>query len=250
MLALREKNHALVGLALVAVLCWAWLVPAALDMQGGMRGLAAWMMPARWDATYAALIFAMWAVMMIAMMLPSTVPTALLYERVARSDLRAADPTLRAGFFASGYLVVWCGYALAATALQWALSASNLLTPMMRTRGHLLAAALLIVAGVWQWTPLKRRCLQRCRDPAAFIASEWRAGTGGAWRMGVRLGLSCLGCCWAMMLLLFVGGVMNLVWIVAISLGVLLEKFLPDGAPGGRAFGAALIVAGALLLVF
>jgi len=249
MLAWRQRNGALAGLAAVALLCWAWLVPAALDMQGDMRGLAAWMMPAHWDATYASLIFAMWSVMMIAMMLPSAAPTALLYERVARSDMRAGDPALRACFFASGYLVVWCGYALAATALQWALSASNLLTPMMRTREHLLAAALLIVAGVWQWTPLKRRCLQRCRDPATFIASEWRAGMSGAWRMGVRLGLSCLGCCWAMMLLLFVGGVMNLAWIVAISLGVLLEKFLPDGVPTGRAFGAVLIVAGAALLV-
>ncbi|HEX7917491.1 DUF2182 domain-containing protein, partial [Rudaea sp.] len=122
--------------------------------------------------------------------------------------------------------------------------------PMMRMPGYLLAAALLIVAGAWQWTPLKRRCLQRCREPAAFVAREWRAGMGGASRMGVRLGLSCLGCCWAMMLLLFVGGVMNLAWIVAISLGVLLEKFLPDGVPTARAFGAALIVAGTALLVF
>lgn len=249
MLAPRKRNYALAGLAAVALLCWAWIVPAALDMQSDMRGLAAWMMPARWDATYAVLIFAMWTVMMIAMMLPSAAPTALLYERVARSGAHGIDPALRTYFFASGYLAVWCGYALAATALQWALSASDLLTPMMHTRGHLLAAVLLLVAGVWQWTPLKRRCLQRCRDPVTFIAREWRTGAGGACRMGVRLGVICLGCCWAMMLLLFVGGVMNLAWIIAISVGVLLEKFLPGGMPTTRVFGTALILAGAALLV-
>lgn len=245
-----KKSYALAGLAAVAVLCWAWLAPAALDMQGGMRGLASWMVPARWDAKYAALIFAMWSVMMIAMMLPSATPATLLFERVARGDAHIVSPTPRAYFFAAGYLAVWCGYALAATALQWALNASNLLAPMMRTRGPLLAAALLLIAGAWQWTPLKRRCLQRCRDPASFITREWRAGVVGACGMGMRLGVACLGCCWAVMTLLFVGGVMNLAWITAISVGVLLEKFLPDGVPAARASGAALIGAGAALLVF
>lgn len=249
-LAPRARSYALIGIVSISALCWAWLVPAALDMQGDMNGLAAWMMPARWDVTYAVLIFVMWAVMMVAMMLPSATPTALLYERVARNGAQTANPTPNVYLFALGYLATWCGFAVAATALQWALSASDLLTPMMHARGRFLAAALLIVAGIWQWTPLKQHCLQRCRDPVAFIAREWRAGATGAWLMGVRLGLDCLGCCWAMMLLLFVGGVMNLAWIVAISIGVLLEKFLPNGLPAARALGALLILAGTAVFAF
>ncbi|MBS0583772.1 MAG: DUF2182 domain-containing protein [Proteobacteria bacterium] len=246
----HDRALALAGLGVVAVLCWTWIAFAAADMQRDMRGAAAWMMPAQWSSRYALLIFAMWAVMMIAMMLPSAAPVALLYQRVAGSDGQVAHAALRLYAFTAGYLSIWCLFSLAATGLQWALSASNLLSPMMRVRNDTAVAALLIAAGTWQWSPLKQRCLRHCSSPAEFIAREWRAGTAGAWQMGLRLGVYCLGCCWAMMLLLFVGGVMSFAWIVAISLVVLLEKFLPWGANASRVFGAALTLAGFATLAF
>jgi len=246
----QDRTLPIIALGVVAALCWAWIAVAAADMQGDMRGAAAWMMTAQWNPRYAALIFAMWVVMMIAMMLPSAAPIALLYQRVASSDARTTRAAFRVYIFTFGYLAVWCVFSLAATGMQWALSTSDLLSPMMRMRSTASAATMLIIAGAWQWSPLKQRCLRRCRAPAEFIAREWRAGNAGAWRMGLHLGAYCLGCCWAMMLLLFVGGVMSFAWIVAISLTVLLEKFLPARANASRLLGAVLILAGVATLAF
>ena len=246
----QDRTLPIIALGVVAALCWAWIAVAAADMQGDMRGAAAWMMTAQWNPRYAALIFAMWVVMMIAMMLPSAAPIALLYQRVASSDARTTRAAFRVYIFTVGYLAVWCAFSLAATGMQWALSTSDLLSPMMRMRSTASAATMLIIAGAWQWSPLKQRCLRRCRAPAEFIAREWRAGNAGAWRMGLHLGAYCLGCCWAMMLLLFVGGVMSFAWIVAISLTVLLEKFLPARANASRLLGAVLILAGVATLAF
>ncbi|GAA0709968.1 DUF2182 domain-containing protein [Dokdonella soli] len=238
------RDRLWVGLGLVAavLLCWAWLVPAALDMQGDMRGLAAWMMTTRWDLRYGLLIFGMWTVMMIGMMLPSAIPAILLYAGIARSDTRLPAPVRRTGVFVSGYLLAWCVFSLFATLLQWRLAVAAAMTPMMRLHSAAMGAALLLVAGLYQWTPLKRRCLDRCRSPAAYIAANWRPGWRGALRLGWRHGLYCLGCCWALMLLLFVGGVMNLAWIAALTLAVLLEKLAPFGMRGGRLGGTLLIL--------
>ena len=246
----HDRTLPIIALGVVAALCWTWIAFAAADMQGDMRGAAAWMMTAQWNPRYAALIFAMWVVMMVAMMLPSAAPVALLYQRVACSDVRTTRTALRVYIFTAGYLAVWCAFSLAATGVQWALSTSDLLSPMMRMRSTASAATMLIIAGAWQWSPLKQRCLRRCRAPAEFIAREWRTGVAGAWWMGLRLGAYCLGCCWAMMLLLFVGGVMSFAWIVAISLTVLLEKFLPARANASRLLGAVLILAGVATLAF
>ena len=243
----RDRLWVGFGLGAAVLLCWAWLVPAALDMQGDMRGLAAWMMAAHWDLRYFLLVFSMWAVMMAGMMLPSAAPTVLLYARIVRSDTRLPSPLRRVYIFACGYVLAWCGFSLLATLLQWRLAAAAVLTPMMRLHSTMLGAALLLVAGVYQWTPLKHRCLERCRAPAEFIATNWRHGWRGALRLGWRHGLYCLGCCWALMLLLFVGGVMNLAWIAALTLAVLLEKLAPFGVRGGRLGGALLILAGLAL---
>ena len=243
----RDRLWVALGLGTAVLLCWAWLVPAALDMQGDMRGLAAWMMAARWDLRYFLLVLGMWAVMMAGMMLPSATPTVLLYARIVRSDTRLPSPLRRVYIFACGYMLAWCGFSLLATLLQWRLAAAAALTPMMRLHSTMLGAALLLVAGVYQWTPLKHRCLERCRTPAEFIATNWRPGWRGALRLGWHHGLYCLGCCWALMLLLFVGGVMNLAWIAALTLAVLLEKLAPFGVRGGRLGGALLILAGLAL---
>ena len=234
----------LVGPLLLALLCWAWLVPASLDMYGAMDGLAAWMMESRWDFFYALKIFAMWSVMMAGMMLPSAVPALLTYGAVCRSDASGGSAAVRVYLFASGYVTAWLLFSVAATLLQWQLAQLKLLTPTMEMGNQRLSGAVLIVAGAYQWSAFKRRCLGQCSSPAAFLASHWSRGRSGALRMGVEYGGFCLGCCWALMLLLFVGGVMSLSCILLITVLVLVEKLGPWGTAGARLSGGLLVAAG------
>lgn len=216
----------------------------ALDMYGSMSGPAAWMMTDRWDASHTALLFAMWAVMMVGMMLPSAAPTLLLYAAVVRKSEDGGQVPLRVYALATGYLAMWTLFSAVATVLQRLLSDVSLLSPMMELQNRAWSGSLLVLAGIYQLTPLKRTCLESCRSPVEFITRHWRAGSRGAFRMGLAHGLYCLGCCWALMLLLFVGGVMNLWVIAAITLFVLLEKVAPLGVQGGRLSGALLILVG------
>ncbi|MDP3856508.1 MAG: DUF2182 domain-containing protein [Stagnimonas sp.] len=240
----RERLLYLAAPLAATALAWLWLVPAALDMYGSMRGLSAWMMVSQWDLRYGLLIFLMWSVMMAAMMLPSLAPALLLYGGICRSDVAGGPPALRVYAFALGYLGAWVGYSAAVTLLQWQLFEHGLLTMMMALGDARVAAAALILAGVFQLTPLKQDCLTRCRSPAAFLSEHWRRGAGGALRLGFHYGLFCLGCCWALMLVLFVCGVMNLAYIVLLSLLVLMEKAAPWGARVARVLGGFLIAAG------
>lgn len=240
----RDRWLVIAGLVISIGLCWAWLLPAALDMQGDMDGLSAWMMTPQWDLLYALSILAMWIAMMIGMMLPSAAPTLLLYAHICRGDASDTSPMRRVYAFAAGYLLAWAGFSVLATALQWALFEARLLDMMMQSSSRILSGVLLITAGMYQWTQIKQRCLERCRSPATFISDHWRRGVAGALRMGFAHGLFCLGCCWALMLLLFVGGVMSLAWISAITALVLLEKLLPAGIWAGRAAGLLIIAAG------
>jgi predicted metal-binding membrane protein len=201
-----------------------------------------------WGAREVAVVFGMWAAMMVGMMLPSVLPMALLYAAAARKAARQGSPLAPTAVFASGYAAIWTLFAAAATAAQWGLERAALLSPMLETTSPALGAAILIAAGAYQLTPLKDACLRQCRSPATFVASHWRAGAWGAFRMGLGHGAFCVGCCAVLMALLFVGGVMNPVWIGAIAGFVLIEKLLPFGAAAGRAAGLAAIAAGALLL--
>ena len=245
----RERLTVLAGLAGAVALSWLYLVPASRDMYCAMDGLSAWMMESTWDAGYLALIFGMWVVMMIGMMLPSAAPAILLYAMVLRNSPQAEAPVARTYAFAAGYLLAWLGFSLAATLLQWGLAEAAVLSPMMVSTSPALGAGLLILAGVYQLTPLKQSCLTRCRAPAAFITQHFRPGISGALRLGAHHGLYCVGCCWALMLLLFFGGVMSLLWIAAITIFVLLEKLAPFGAQGGRLSGGLLVAAGLCLLL-
>jgi predicted metal-binding membrane protein len=244
--SLLRRDRWLVGGALGAaiVLCWAWLVPMARDMYGPMTGAAAWMMTDSWDFAHLALLFAMWVVMMAGMMLPSAAPALLIYASVIRRSPDGARAPAHAYAFAGGYLVVWSFFSLVATILQRWLAHRLLLSPMMESSSSAFAGALLIVAGIFQLTPWKRTCLNACRSPAEFLVQHWRPGVGGGYHLGLANGLYCLGCCWALMLLLFVGGVMNLWCIAALTIFVLLEKLAPLGAQGGRLSGALLSAVG------
>ncbi|MDB5974335.1 MAG: hypothetical protein JWR07_1095 [Nevskia sp.] len=248
--ALRRDRRWVAGALLVAVLlCWAWIVPMARDMYGAMDGASAWMMQGGTGAAYLALLLAMWLVMMAGMMLPSAAPTLLLYASVVRRSMEGARTAARLHAFAAGYGLVWGGFSLVATMAQLWLAQALLLSPMMQLRSGVAGGALLLAAGAWQLTPWKQACLHSCRSPAAFIASHWRSGSGGALRMGLAHGAACLGCCWALMLLLFAGGVMNLYWIAALTVFVLLEKLAPYGLRWGRFGGVLLLLGGAAMML-
>ena len=243
-----DKGFVAAGLAGVLVCVWAYLVWASVDMYGRMQGPAAWMMQARWDPRYVLLVFVMWVVMMVGMMLPGALPTILLFRRVIHSDRQVRAPVARTFTFALGYVVAWAVFSVAATLLQWSLARAAFLSPMMVSASPWLGGAILITAGVYQWTPLKNVCITHCRSPLAFLVQHWRPGIPGALRLGLRHGLYCVGCCWVLMLLLFLGGVMNLLWIAAITAFVLLEKLAPYGVQGGRMSGIALVLAGLWVL--
>jgi predicted metal-binding membrane protein len=239
----RQPKPALWLLAISAV-GWALLAWIAFDMSHPVARLT---MPAsaHWSAANVLAIWCMWAVMMAAMMLPSALPMALAFvELSARTGEHA-----RARSFVAGYLLTWCAFSVAATALQWVLQAVGWLDPMIVSTSALLTAALLVIAGVYQFSPLKRLCLANCRTPMGFLLGEWRPGVRGGFVMGLRHGLFCLGCCWALMALLFVGGVMNLAWIAALSIAVAIEKLLPRGERLAALLGLVLIAAGVVRLV-
>ena len=247
-LLLKDRWVILGALALTTVLCWAWIVPMAWDMYGQMDGWSAWMMTRNCDFTHLVLLFAMWAVMMIGMMLPSAAPTLLLYAVIIRKSPDCTRARAHVYAFASGYLLVWTAFSLVATILQRLLAHWTLLSPMMESRGWL-GGVLLVVAGIYQLTPFKGSCLQSCRSPAAFIAGHWQHGISGALRLGIAHGIFCLGCCWALMLLLFVGGVMNLWVIAALTFFVLLEKVAPLGVRGGQLSGLLILALGLFYLI-
>jgi predicted metal-binding membrane protein len=247
--AARHPQTILVLLFLVTLVpAWTWIVMMARDMYGSMLGPSAWMMATVWDAPRLALLWAMWAVMMAAMMLPSATPILLLYAGAVRHRGEGPHATVRVYALAAGYLLVWAVFSVGAVLLQRMLAARLLLTPMMEPASPLAGATLLLVAGVYQLTPLKRICLRSCRSPLAFLTRRWRSGRAGALRMGVEHGVHCLGCCWALMLLLFAGGVMNLTVILALTAWVLLEKLTPFGERGARVSGVLLIATSAWML--
>lgn len=249
--SLLRRDRWLAGGALLGAiaLCWAWIVPMALDMYGAMDGAAKWMMTAQWDFTHLALLFAMWTVMMAGMMLPSAAPTLLLYGCVIRKSPDNARTAAHINAFAGGYLVVWTVFSLVATMAQRLLAERLLLSPMMEANDPLFGGGLLMLAGVYQFTPAKRACLAFCRSPAEFLTRHWKPGPGGGFYLGLANGLYCLGCCWALMLLLFVGGVMNLWWIAALTVFVLLEKVAPYGGKGGRLSGILIFALGLWMAV-
>lgn len=237
------------ALALVVALAWAHLVAGAgMDMSATamtrMYGQAMDMPPIVWTAGYVLLMFWMWWIMMAAMMLPSATSVLLLVAALNRNAEPSRLPYGSTGFFAAGYLLAWAGFSAIAVAAQWALTASGAVSEMMQVTNGKLAGAVLIAAGLWQFTPVKRQCLRRCRAPAQFLAQHRRTGTFAGLRMGIQHGGHCLGCCWALMALLFVGGVMNLYWIVGIALFVLVEKLVPAGVWFGRVAGAVLMLWG------
>jgi predicted metal-binding membrane protein len=246
----KDRLVILAALAGISVLAWSYMLYLAWAMRSMDMGSMDMAMPQMqaWGATELLLTFIMWAVMMVAMMVPSAAPMILLFATINRKRRHQERPFVATGIFLAGYLVIWTLFSALATLAQWGLHAAALLSPMMVSTSPLLGGALLIAAGIFQWTPLKHACLTHCRAPFDFLMSDWREGRGGAFGMGLHHGIYCLGCCWFLMALLFVAGVMNLLWVAAITLFVLVEKVVPAGATIGRATGALLVAAGIALL--
>ena len=247
----RERLIVGAGLALLVVLAWAWLLAGAGmgALMGEMPGMADMPMSAMpgmqlsWTPVTWALMLAMWWVMMIAMMTPSAAPTILLYARVQRgASTPSAGGVAPTSVFAGGYLLVWLLFSLLAVLLQFALERAGLLDGgLMRVQHRGLTAGLLLLAGVYQLSPWKNACLSRCRSPAAFLSQHWRPGIAGALRLGALHAAWCVGCCWLLMALLFVFGVMNIAWVAALAVLVMAEKLLPRGDWVSRAVGVLLL---------
>ena len=253
----RDRAIVLVAIAILAAMAWTYvvllsrtMVMGGMDMSGyrAVPGLEAMMMvPAdqRWAAEEFFLVFVMWAVMMVGMMMPSATPMILIYTRLARQSAGQGRPLPPAACFAAGYLLTWGTFALAATACQWALDRLALLSPMMAMTSGIFGGVILIAAGLYQWSPLKDACLRLCQSPWLFIQDNggFRRGAKGALLLGARHGAYCVGYCWVLMALLFVLGVMNVLWIALLAIMVLAEKIIP-GRLLPRIAGFLLLVAG------
>ncbi|MER9301867.1 DUF2182 domain-containing protein [Mesorhizobium sp. M0496] len=276
----RDRAVVTAALVVIAVLAWAYVLWLAADMvmpgspvpgsaggdmtemdmsnmdsspmdTGGMD-MGATMAPGfrAWVSADFAFIFTMWAVMMVGMMTPSVAPMLLLYAGVGRKARADGRPIASTGWFFAGYLTVWVVFSIVATAAQWFLARLALLDPSMATDSAILGGLVLIAAGLYQWTPMKGVCLRQCQAPIAFLASHggFRSAPLGALRLGIDHGVYCLGCCWALMALLFVGGVMNVLWIAGIAVLVLLEKTVPTRQLIPRVSGALMATIGAWLV--
>tara|TARA_R110001606_G_scaffold372921_1_gene530163 strand:+ start:1337 stop:2110 length:774 start_codon:yes stop_codon:yes gene_type:complete len=243
----RERLLTWLALMIVALLAWGYLIMhglhAQMPMTGNMAGAS--------DNSLNLLVTAtlMWSVMMVAMMLPSASPMLLTFLRIYQQRERKAGASVASWVFMAGYLAVWLAFAGAAAVMQWTLQQSALLSSPMGHVTPMLGGTLLIIAGAFQFSDLKQACLNKCRSPLSFLMTEWREGNGGALIMGLRHGVYCTCCCWALMLLMFVGGVMSLVWMAGLAVYFLAEKLLPQAERISRICGVLLAVAGIVILL-
>src|SRR6516162_3052416 len=254
---LRQDRLVIDGaLGVIAALAWGYVLWFADDMDmGGMDMTGFRMIPAGigimapanapWRAIEFAFVFVMWSVMMVGMMAPSAAPMILMYARLGRQGKSAGKPLAATGWFATGYVLAWICFALVATFVQWGFERAALLDSRMGSASNLFGGMVLIAAGVYQWTPLKDVCLAQCQTPFQFLMRHggFRGDVPGCVLLGLRHGAYCVGCCWVLMALLFVGGVMNVLWIALLALLVLLEKLVPWGRWVARAAGVACVAA-------
>ena len=240
----RDRAIILSGVAAAATLAWAYLLYLSWGMQHMEAGACMAVMPRMtdWGVVGGLRVLAMWAIMMAAMMLPSVIPMTLSFAFLSRQRRVKRLPYAHTSVFVLGYLAAWSGFCLFATFAQWGLLEARLVTPMMVSATPLFGGTLLVVAGIFQVTPLKHACLSKCSSPLRFLLTEWRDGTRGALIMGFRHGTYCVGCCGVLMALLFVFGVMSVLWVAALSIFAMLEKMLPQAR--WLSLGSGLLLVG------
>ena len=241
-LSLRQRDQIILisSLVAVALLSWVYLFQLDKNMQDGVMN--AGIQP--WKIIDFFMMFLMWAIMMVAMMLPSAMRSVLIFARLASKDETHQQIFTPILVFVLAYITIWTLFSIIATTVQWLLEIIALLSPMMVLTSAKLGSGLLIITGLYQLTPLKDACLKHCQSPLMLFASRYQKGHRAAFQLGFSHGLYCLGCCWMLMCLLFVGGVMNLLWILAISLFVLAEKLLPPRIESTRLTSFLMISAG------
>ena len=256
----RDRIVVILALTLLTALAWSYLLWLSADMaMGGMdmgdfrmipSGMGL-MVPAHtpWRAMEFAFVFAMWTVMMVGMMTPSATPMIFMYARLGRQTEARGRPLAATVWFTAGYFLVWVAFALLATLVQWALERTALLDSWMASTSNVLGAFVFVAAGSYQWTRLKDVCLAQCQTPFAFLMRHggFRRDAPGSLMLGLRHGAYCVGCCWALMALLLVGGVMNVLWIALLALLIILEKVTSSGRPIAHLAGIVLVAAGAWL---
>jgi predicted metal-binding membrane protein len=250
-LSVAERMVLYTALALATAAAWSvtWLQSTGLPALSPF--LAQVWCGGAWSADSAASSFVMWLTMMVAMMLPATAPTIDAFATIARRRHARGAPYTPTMIFVAGYFLAWSAFSAAAVAAQWQLYRAALLTPTMQNASPILAGVALLMAGLYQFTPVKLACLRGCRSPLSFIMKEWREGHAGALVMGMRHGLICVGCCWAVMSLMFCVSLMDLRWAAALAVCTTAEKLLPGGATVvAPAFGSAAILGGASLICF
>ncbi len=250
----RDRVIIVAGLAAITLVAWFYMVHEARAMVStGVCKCAGMKMSGpdmqSWSAGQLVPLFLMWAEMMVAMMIPSAAPMVLTFATVNRKRREREEPYVLTGMFLLGYLAVWTAFSALAALAQWMLHSTALLSPMMVSTSPVLGGLLLIAAGVFQWTPLKSACLSHCRSPLSFLMTDWREGRSGAFSMGLKHGAFCTGCCWVLMALLFVAGVMNMWWVGIIAMFVLLEKAVPQGIWVGRLGGVLLVAWGVWMII-
>jgi predicted metal-binding membrane protein len=247
----KDRFIVIAGLVALCVLSWLYIIYLYRQMYPMNMNALFFAMPMtpQWSWTDFVLLFLMWVVMMIAMMTPSVAPLVLIFAMMNRQRKQRQNPFVPAGYLLGGYFLVWVAFSLFATLLQWLLQQVSLLSPEMITTSKILGGIILVLAGVFQFTPLKNTCLQHSRTPLDYIRHHWKEGRSGALQMGIQNGVYCLGCCWILMILLFVSGIMNLLWIAIIALFVLVEKVLPASKIVSTVAGIALITYGLIILI-
>lgn len=247
----RDRFVIISGLFFITLLSWLYIIYLYRQMVYMDMNALFFAMPMtpHWAATDFILLFLMWIVMMIAMMTPSVAPLILVFAKVNRERKLQHHPFVNTGYLITGYFLVWAVYSVAATALQWLLQQIAWLNPDMKTTNKILGGIILILTGIFQFTSLKKTCLTYCRSPLNFVLLHWKEGKQGALKMGIENGFYCLGCCWLLMVLLFVAGIMNLLWVALIALFVLAEKISPGIRWLPYVAGFALIAYGILFLI-
>lgn len=258
----RDRRVVVFGIVAVTALAWVYLALISIEMDRDMAmgqdmevvmKAAAQPRLAPWTVIDSVLMFTMWAVMMVAMMLPSASPMIAMFAKVNRQRRTSGesvdgDPVVSTWIFVTGYIVMWSGFSLLATILQWVLQNAGLLSPMMASTNTVFGGLMLIAAGAYQWSAWKQSCLNHCQTPLGFLMTRWQDGGDGAFRMGLSHGAYCVGCCWMLMALLFVSGVMNLAWVAALAALILAEKLMPPGPWLSRITGTGLIVWGSWMI--
>ncbi|MEC7734352.1 MAG: DUF2182 domain-containing protein [Chloroflexota bacterium] len=246
----RDRIIVVIGLGVLTVVAWLYLInlPEDMDNTMGMSAAMPGVMP--WHRADWISMFVMWGIMMMGMMLPTASPMILMFSTVNRQKKERGQSYAETGIFVSGYALIWILFSVGATVLNWLLHTNSLLSGMMgESTSNILGGVLLISAGIFQWTPIKKACLNKCRTPMGFLMTNWKDGRAGALRMGLEHGMFCLGCCWLIMALLFVLGVMNLIWIAALTVFVLIEKIAPKGDWISRIAGIGFVIWGGFLFI-